>query len=106
MAGRGVSAARDWFERESAGAPEVLRAHAGRFLESAPATPDIAHALAQAAAAALSAALARGRDRSAALDLLAADALVTLALKARAVERPDTLAAFAAAVGEAGAALR
>ena len=96
MAGDGVSAARDWFEREAAGAPEALRARAAGFLEDR----------AAAATAALAAALARRGDRSAALDLLAADALVTLALKARAVERPGALAAFAAALGGVGKAGR
>jgi hypothetical protein len=106
MAGESVSAAREWFVREAAGAPEVLRDRASRFVEAQPPSPDVAEVLARAATAALGAALARGGDRSAALDLLAADALVTLALKARAVERPETLAAFAASLGAAGAAIR
>jgi len=106
MAGDGVSAARDWFEREAAGAPEALRAHAAGFLEDREPGADVAEDLAAAATAALAAALARRGDRSAALDLLAADALVTLALKARAVERPGALAAFAAALGGVGKAGR
>ena len=42
--------------------------------------------------------LARSGNRSVALDLLAADALVTLALLARAQEAPERLGDFAAAV--------
>jgi hypothetical protein len=42
--------------------------------------------------------LARAGDRSVALDLLAADALVTLALLAQAQQEPERLDAFAAAV--------
>jgi hypothetical protein len=42
--------------------------------------------------------LARAGDRSVALDLLAADALVTLALLAQAQQAPERLGAFAAAV--------
>jgi hypothetical protein len=40
-------------------------------------------------------------DRSAALDLLAADALVTLALLAQAERAPDDLGAFATALLQA-----
>jgi hypothetical protein len=42
--------------------------------------------------------LARAGDRSVALDLLAADALVTLALLAQAEQAPERLGAFAAAL--------
>jgi hypothetical protein len=101
-----VSARSDWFGRESAGAPQALRDRAARFLEAQPPSGDVAEQLAAAATAALAAALAHPGDRSSALDLLAADALVTLALKARAVARPDGLAAFAEALGTAGAAVR
>lgn len=81
------------------GAPEPLRAKARAYLESEgrtverTGTPEL---LAVAAWAALAAVLAHPGDRSIALDLLAADALVTLALKARAQEDPAKLARFAA----------
>jgi len=101
-----VSAASDWFEREAAGAPAALRDRAARFLDGVPPSADVAQDLAAAATAALAAALARPGDRSTALDLLAADALVTLALKAQAVERPEALGVFAAALASAGAAVR
>jgi len=48
--------------------------------------------------------LARAGDRSVALDLLAADALVTLALLAQAQQAPERLGAFAAALLRDGAA--
>lgn len=51
--------------------------------------------LGAAARAALEAVLAHPGDRSVALDLLAADALVTLALKAQAASDPRHLAQFA-----------
>lgn len=57
-----------------------------------PTTPE---RLATAARGALDAALARTADRGAALDLLAADALVTLALAAQVETGPTELARFA-----------
>jgi hypothetical protein len=54
--------------------------------------------LAGSARLALDQVLARGGDRSVALDLLAADALVTLALLAQAQQAPERLGAFASAV--------
>ncbi len=86
-----------WLERETAGAPETLRrqvlSHAGG--ESADPAPD---ALAGSGRRALGEVLARSGDRSVALDLLAADALVTLALLAQAQQSPERLGDFAAAV--------
>jgi hypothetical protein len=55
-------------------------------------------ALARSGRAALDRVLARAGDRSVALDLLSADALVTLALLAQAQAAPDRLEDFAAAV--------
>jgi len=101
-----VSAARDWFVQESAGAPPALRERAGRLLEGLLPSGDVARDLADASTRALSSALACPADRSAALDLLAADALVTLALKARAALAPGELAAFAATLRTRGAAIR
>jgi hypothetical protein len=59
------------------------------------ATPD---GLARSGRRALDRVLARAGDRSVALDLLAADALVTLALLAQAQSSPERLGDFAAAV--------
>ncbi len=55
-------------------------------------------ALASSGRRALDRVLARAGDRSVALDLLAADALVTLALLAQAQSSPERLGDFAAAV--------
>jgi hypothetical protein len=75
-----------------------LRQRAERFfLESA--SPDLATRLADAGHEALGAAMRDGADRSAALNLLAADALITLALLAGAERDPGRL-------GQAAAALR
>jgi hypothetical protein len=65
--------------------------HAG----SASPSPDT---LAASGRRALDRVLARAGDRSVALDLLAADALVTLALLAQAQQAPERLEAFAAEV--------
>jgi hypothetical protein len=65
----------------------------------------VADQMAGAALAALGATLASSGDRSTALDLLAADALVTLALLARAESDPAHLAAFAVEIRSAGASL-
>ena len=56
---------------------------------------DVAAALAAAADHALESVVAHSGDRSVALDLLAADALVTLALLAQAERFPAALGAFA-----------
>jgi len=79
-------------------APDALRRRAAEWLEQIPPGPDPAARLARAADRALAAALALGEGRAAALDLLAADALVTLALLARAESAPGALADFAAAL--------
>lgn len=96
----------EWFVTESAEAPAVLQARAARYLAGMPEQTGVAEALAAAAMAALRDTLARPGDRSVALDLLAADALVTLALKAQAQRAPGALAGFAAGLREAGAAVR
>jgi hypothetical protein len=62
---------------------------------------DLATRLAQAGEAALREATIDGRTRSAALDLLAADALITLALLATAERQPDELARVAVEVRHA-----
>lgn len=97
MAGRELTAA-EWAARRSAHAPPVLRervlAHAARAPGGLPAP----EALAAAARAALADVEAHAGDRSAALDLLAADALITLALLAQAEREPARLREFAAAL--------
>jgi hypothetical protein len=83
--------------RETARAPETLRE---RVLSYADADAHAAspRGLAAAGRRALDRVLAREGDRSVALDLLAADALVTLALLAQAQQAPERLEEFAAAV--------
>jgi hypothetical protein len=102
MAGERVTPVLDWFHRESAGAPSVLRVRAAHYLETTPGAGDMAEHLAAAARAALSATLGHPGGRDVALDLLAADALVTLALKARAAADPLNLGRFAARLRAAG----
>lgn len=102
MAGRRVSQVAAWFEQESAGAPPVLLRRAAQYLSRRPDTGDPAEALALAAQDALRTSLAHSAGREAALDLLAADALVTLALKARAALDPGGLREFAARLRAAG----
>jgi hypothetical protein len=92
-----------WFAEQSAGAPPVLQVRAGQYLSAQAPGSDTASALAGAARDALAASLTYAGDRAAALDLLAADALVTLALKARATTDPAGLPGFAAELSRAGA---
>ena len=95
-----------WIDRHTSRAPEALRQRVQRHLTdstralAAHPTPD---ALAAAGRAALEQVLLHPGDRPVALDLLAADALVTLALLAQAQRDPGRLAAFAAEVLRAGA---
>ena len=100
MAGGTVNSVRDWFAAESEGAPPVLRERSAGYLTGR-GTLDPADDLAAAAQDALRTSLTH-RGREAALDLLAADALVTLALKARATLDPGGLRDFAARLRAAG----
>jgi hypothetical protein len=68
------------------------------YLAGAGDDADLPAALAVAGSRALDHVLARAGDRTVALDLLAADALVTLALLAQAQASPERLGEFAAAV--------
>jgi hypothetical protein len=85
-----------WFAQHAAGAPDALRARAAEHLAAVPASASAPATLAAAAEHALAAVLSLGRDRAAALDLLAADALVTLSLLAQAEAGPAELDRFAA----------
>ena len=126
MAGDRIVDSSRWFTEQSAGAPPALSARAAQYLAAQPAGSDPALALASAAREALAASLAYAGDRATsdrlldqireaaremvlkpmALDLLAADALVTLALKARAVSDPAGLGGFAAELSHMGAERR
>ena len=86
----------EWLERHTASAPLPLRA---RVLDHALATPvadTLPAVLARAGREALEQVVQHPGDRSVALDLLAADALITLALLAQAQDAPAELGAFAA----------
>lgn len=91
---RGVVEA-EWLDAHLAGAPGELKERTLEFLQAAEAAGRLPRRLAQAAEAALRRAISQPGDRSAALDLLAADALVTLALEAQAALDPAGLLAFA-----------
>jgi len=93
-----VTALADWVEQHTAAAPAALRARVREHaLAARPAEP-LPAALALAGREALDRVVAHPGDRSVALDLLAADALITLALLAQAQRAPDQLGAFATSI--------
>jgi len=87
-----------WVDRETARAPEALRNRVRDYLTGTGTEAPTPEAIARAGHAALHRVLSRAGDRSVALDLLAADAIVTLALLAQAQASPERLGEFAAAV--------
>lgn len=86
-------AASSWLQQRSAGAPDLLRERVLAYVHGGGSAA--AESLGTAGLRALHATLTLGPDRRAALDLLAADALVTLALLARAEADPAGLADLA-----------
>ncbi|MGH7657748.1 MAG: hypothetical protein ACREL6_05895 [Gemmatimonadales bacterium] len=91
-----VSPLPDWLERHTSTAPPVLRERVLRHVDGGSAGEDPADRMARAGRHALASALRREQPRrEVALDLLAADALVTLALLWRAEHNPETVARFA-----------
>ena len=76
-----------------------------QYAES-PEHPPLAESLARAGRRALDEVAAHQGDRTVALDLLAADALITLALLAQAEHQPEHLGAFAAGLVRAVPASR
>jgi len=89
-----VNDTRRWLDRHTANAPPVLRSRVLRYADT-PMRGELATHLADAGVRALAEVEAHPGDRSAALDLLAADALVTLALLAQAQQDPSGLHRFA-----------
>lgn len=87
----------DWLERHTSQAPPAIRARVEQYARAA-SGPTLPRSLATAGQAALERVLSHPGDRSAALDLLAADALITLALLAQAQTAPERLEEFAASV--------
>lgn len=98
-----MSAAARWVRERLADAPPALL---DAMLDALPAGPDgeedVAGALAEGAATLYARVLESGDGRDAALPLLAADALMTHALQARAERDVASLADFAAAWGAGG----
>jgi hypothetical protein len=91
-----VSALAVWLDAHTAAAPAALRERVRAYTAAADSPgPTPAHALAAAGGVALATVTAHPGDRSAALDLLAADALITLALLEQAERDPGGLAALA-----------
>lgn len=87
----------DWLDQHTSQAPTALRARVAEYALQARGS-SLPHVLANAGQTALTQVLSHSGDRSAALDLLAADALITLALLAQAESRPDRLEEFATLV--------
>ena len=90
-----------WLDRHTSRAPDALRARVREQVPAAGISEPLPAALASAALAALDRVVVHPGDRSAALDLLAADALVTLALLAQAERAPEDLGAFATSLLQA-----
>ncbi len=84
-----------WFVERTTGAPERLRHAAMVWWERTPPAA-LGERLTRAGQQALNAAIDSGATRAAALDLLAADALITLALLAAAETDARSLAVAAA----------
>ena len=86
-----------WFAARTEGAPPRLVAASAAWLHGSAGTT-VGDQLTDAAQQALAAAIAAGATRDAALDLLAADALITLALLAEAERDPMALRERAVAI--------
>jgi len=86
----------EWVDRHTTRAPAALRDRVRALVGTGSGSPP--EAMAAAGQAALERVLSHPGDRSAALDLLAADALITLALLAQAETAPDRLEEFATSV--------
>jgi hypothetical protein len=96
-AGQEVNDDLSWLELHTAHAPPVLRERVMHYADE-PAERELPARLADAGMRALAAVESHPGDRSAALDLLAADALLTLALLAQAQRDASRLHAFAGSV--------
>jgi hypothetical protein len=88
-----------WLEHHITRAPPALKERVREYaIQSEGDAVELPSALASAGHRALQRVLAHAGDRSVALDLLAADALITLALLAQAQQAPETLDQFAATI--------
>ena len=89
----------DWLDRHTTKAPAALRDSVKRHVEAVAGGGTDADVLARASRHALRYVTAHPEgDRSIALDLLAADALITLALLAQAHASPESLEEFASSL--------
>ncbi len=83
--------AAEWLETRLGSAPGELRDRIRSLAAPVRSRTDLPRALAEAGRGALETVIAGNGNRSAALDLLAADALITLALLAQAESDPGSL---------------
>ena len=90
-----------WLARHTAGAPPALRARVREQALRLEPAADLPAAMALAGRETLERVAAHPGDRSVALDLLAADALITLALLAQAQRAPEELGSFAGSILQA-----
>jgi hypothetical protein len=90
-----MSLTRRWFDERTSGAPPRLVERARLYVGT---DDDSGAELAAAGAMALEGAISAGEGRDAALDLLAADALITMALLKCAERDPRSLGKHAAAL--------
>lgn len=90
-----------WLDRHTAEAPPALRARVREHALTMPPGEGLPATLALAGRETLERVAAHPGDRSVALDLLAADALITLALLAQAQQAPEELGAFASSILQA-----
>lgn len=97
-----MRSAQDWLDERGGGAPSPLLERAHHYLAQTEPSVDPGDDLARAGLIALNATVGSAGDRRSALDLLAADGLVTLALLVRAESDPAALADFAARIRNAG----
>jgi hypothetical protein len=87
----------DWLDRHTSQAPTALRARVEQYARALPGS-SLTESLVAASHTALDRALSHTGDRSGALDLLAADALITLALLAQAEAAPQDLEELAISI--------
>ena len=98
--GRALTALGAWVEVRTARAPAVLRQRVLDHVHALPAAGNPPADLARAAHRSLAGVLAAPGDRTVALDLLAADGLITLALLRQAEDDPASLVDFARSLTE------
>jgi hypothetical protein len=94
-AGGQLTSLAEWLDQNTVGAPPVLARRVRHYVSTVEADASIASTLATAATTALDTVARQPEGRAGALDLLAADALITLALLAQSGSDPSRLHEFA-----------